>query len=159
MLSAAPGIDHRGQRDVERDRHAIQLLQRRREALLPVVDRVAGHLRLLGNLVHRSVAERIHPGVTEGTEKRALGALEIHVPKGIDTLRRVVYKHRMTSVPDLRDTWRIELREQGRTLAWLARTTGTPASTVYAYSMGKRRAPDGWLVKVADALGLTERAA
>ena len=65
----------------------------------------------------------------------------------------------MTSVPDLRDTWRIELDEQGRTLRWLARATGTPESTVYAYSMGKRRAPDGWLVKVADVLGLTEQAA
>jgi hypothetical protein len=65
----------------------------------------------------------------------------------------------MTSVPDLRGTWRIELDEQGRTLAWLARATGTPASTVYAYSMGKRRAPDAWLNKVAAALGLTEQAA
>lgn len=70
-----------------------------------------------------------------------------------------VYKHRMTSVPDLRDTWRIELRKQGRTLAWLARTTETPASTVYAYSIGRRSAPDSWLQKVAIALGLTERAA
>lgn len=64
----------------------------------------------------------------------------------------------MTSVPDTRDTWRIELRAQGRTLAWLARATETPASTVYAYSMGKRRAPDTWLMKVADVLGLQKAA-
>jgi hypothetical protein len=65
----------------------------------------------------------------------------------------------MTPVPDLRDSWRIELREQGRSLRWLAETTATPKGTVYAYSMGKRRAPDAWLEKVADALGITQAAA
>jgi hypothetical protein len=65
----------------------------------------------------------------------------------------------MTSVPDLRDSWRIHLREQGRSLRWLAGATGTPEGTVYAYSMGKRRAPDAWLEKVAVALGIGQAAA
>lgn len=65
----------------------------------------------------------------------------------------------MASVPDLRDTWRIELREHGLTLKWLALVTETPVSTVYAYSIGKRRAPDAWLVKVAAALKPVRKAA
>lgn len=60
----------------------------------------------------------------------------------------------MTVVPTLRDTWRGELRAQGRSLRWLARATQTPEGTVYAYSIGKRNPPDEWLGRVADALGL-----
>lgn len=70
-----------------------------------------------------------------------------------------MYKHAVAVVPTIRDTWRIELREQGRTLRWLAKATGTPEGTVYAYSIGKRTASEEWLEKVAAALGLTAKAA
>lgn len=66
----------------------------------------------------------------------------------------MLYKHPVAVVPTLRDTWRGELREQGRTLRWLARATDTPEGTVYAYSIGKRTPPDEWLAKAAQAMGL-----
>lgn len=49
-------------------------------------------------------------------------------------------------------TWRSVLREQGRTLAWLAKRTETPPRTVYAYSNGDRRPTAEWLDRVAVAL-------
>jgi hypothetical protein len=49
-------------------------------------------------------------------------------------------------------TWRSVLREQGRSLAWLAKRTETPPRTVYAYSIGDRRPPQEWLERVAVAL-------
>jgi len=51
-------------------------------------------------------------------------------------------------------TWRGVLREQGRSLAWLAQRTGTPARTVYAYSSGARVPTGAWLDRVALALGV-----
>lgn len=70
-----------------------------------------------------------------------------------------MYKHGMTVVPTLRDTWRGELRNQGRSLRWLATATNTPEGTVYAYSMGKRNPPDEWLEKAATAMGLASASA
>jgi len=70
----------------------------------------------------------------------------------------VVYKHLVATVPTFRDEWRIELQRQGRSLRWLALATESKPSTVYAYSMGKRRPPDGWLERVAEALGMEEAA-
>jgi len=64
----------------------------------------------------------------------------------------VVYNQTMQPDPIYRDTWRTILREQGRSLAWLAHRTGTPDQTVYAYSMGRRRPTRPWLEKVAVAL-------
>lgn len=64
----------------------------------------------------------------------------------------------MAVVPNQRDSWRIELREQGRTLRWLARVTGTPEGTIYAYSTGKRRPPDEWIERALAAMGLEEAA-
>lgn len=57
--------------------------------------------------------------------------------------------------------WRTVLREQGRTLRWLALATGRPPRTVYAYSQRQLRPTPEWLAKVADALGVpvTEEAA
>ena len=54
--------------------------------------------------------------------------------------------------------WRIELRRQGRSLRWLADSTDAKASTVYAYSIGKRRPTDEWLERAATALGYQEAA-
>ncbi|MBX3031460.1 MAG: helix-turn-helix transcriptional regulator [Chloroflexi bacterium] len=50
------------------------------------------------------------------------------------------------------------LREQGRTLAWLADRTECPRKTVYAYSSGRRRASTDWLRRAAVALGLAHDA-
>ena len=59
--------------------------------------------------------------------------------------------------------WRTVLREQGRSIAWLADTTGRPRATVYGYARGDRRPTAEWLAKASEALGVpvdnTERAA
>lgn len=52
------------------------------------------------------------------------------------------------------DTWRIVLREQGRSINWLAARTGVSRFTLHSYSVGRRRTPDAWLVKAAEALGV-----
>lgn len=70
-----------------------------------------------------------------------------------------MYKHLVAVVPTLRDTWRGELRNQGRSLRWLAAATDTPQGTVYAYSMGKRNPPDEWLDRAARAMGLAPTSA
>ena len=62
-----------------------------------------------------------------------------------------------THTTDQRE-WRSALREQGRSLAWLADRTGISRASVYAYSCGARRPSAAWLAKVAALLGL-ERAA
>lgn len=51
-----------------------------------------------------------------------------------------------------RPAWRSVLDAQGRTLTWLAKATGTPRPTVYAYSSGAYRPSREWLAKVAAAL-------
>lgn len=48
--------------------------------------------------------------------------------------------------------WRTALREQGRTIRWLAIQTGRPPRTVYAYSRGALTAPDEWLASASLAL-------
>ena len=63
-----------------------------------------------------------------------------------------MYKHLVATVPTFRDEWRNELSRQGRSLRWLAQATESKASTVYAYSIGKRRPTDDWLERVAQAL-------
>lgn len=57
-----------------------------------------------------------------------------------------------------KDTWRIEVQRQGRSLRWLALQTGVKPSTVYAYSIGRRRPTEAWLEKAAEILGLLEAA-
>ena len=54
--------------------------------------------------------------------------------------------------------WRQALRQQGRSLAWLADQTGISRATVYAYSRGARRPSDAWLAKVAALLGIEQAA-
>lgn len=50
--------------------------------------------------------------------------------------------------------WRTALREQGRTLRWLALNTGKSPRTVYAYSRGDLVPPAEWIVAARAALGL-----
>ena len=49
--------------------------------------------------------------------------------------------------------WRTVLREQGRTLRWLADQTGKSRRTVYAYSRGDLVPPAEWVKAAARALG------
>lgn len=53
-----------------------------------------------------------------------------------------------------RDQLRNILREQGRTLTWLARLTGVSRATVYAYMRGARRPSVEWIDRAAAALGV-----
>lgn len=49
--------------------------------------------------------------------------------------------------------WRAMLREQGRTIAWLADETGKNRRTVYAYSRGDLKPTAEWLAAAARVLG------
>ena len=50
--------------------------------------------------------------------------------------------------------WRAVLKEQGRTLTWLAQATGRPRRTIYAYSQGQLRPTEEWLRRASAALGV-----
>jgi hypothetical protein len=54
-----------------------------------------------------------------------------------------------------RETWKAEARRQHGhgSLKWLAAATNTPVQTIYAYSRGRRRPPDRWLLSAAGRLG------
>lgn len=65
-----------------------------------------------------------------------------------------MYLYVVTNSTTRRHAWRDVLRTQGRSVAWLASQTGTPAPTVYAYSRGARRPSDDWLRKAADVMGV-----
>lgn len=49
--------------------------------------------------------------------------------------------------------WRTVLREQGRSLRWLAIQTGKAPRTIYAYSQGQRVPTREWLEAVSRVLG------
>jgi hypothetical protein len=49
--------------------------------------------------------------------------------------------------------WRTVLREQGRTLRWLAIQTGKAPRTVYAYSRGDLTPPAEWIAAASRVLG------
>jgi hypothetical protein len=49
--------------------------------------------------------------------------------------------------------WRAELREQGRTIPWLAAKTGRPQNSVYTYAYGTNKPTLEWLRDVARVLG------
>lgn len=55
--------------------------------------------------------------------------------------------------PTARNDWRTVLREQGRTLRWLAIATGKSPRTVYAYSRGDLVPPAEWIAAASIALG------
>lgn len=65
-----------------------------------------------------------------------------------------MYKYPVQNVATSRDTWRDILREQGRSLAWLADHTAVARNTVYSYSMGRRTPTAAWLERAAIALGV-----
>ena len=50
--------------------------------------------------------------------------------------------------------WRSALREQERSIAWLARQTGRPARSLYAYSRGEMNPTPEWLAKASAVLGV-----
>ena len=52
-----------------------------------------------------------------------------------------------------RTDWHTALREQGRTLRWLAIQTGKSPRTVYAYSRGDLVPPLEWIAAVSRVLG------
>ena len=51
------------------------------------------------------------------------------------------------------NAWRTVLREQGRTLRWLAIQTGKAPRTVYAYSQGQLVPTREWLDAAGRVLG------
>lgn len=55
--------------------------------------------------------------------------------------------------PTERTAWRDVLRDQGRTLRWLAIQTGKAPRTVYAYSRGDLVPPAEWIAAASRALG------
>lgn len=57
------------------------------------------------------------------------------------------------ATPTAPNAWRAVLREQGRTLRWLAIQTGKAPRTVYAYSQGQLVPTREWLEKAAQVLG------
>ena len=65
----------------------------------------------------------------------------------------------MDSIPETPElpTWREVLKDQGRTMTWLASRTGKAHATVQAYAYGKLKAPEPWLAKVSELLGVTVR--
>jgi len=56
-------------------------------------------------------------------------------------------------IPTVPTDWRTVLREQGRTLRWLADQTGKSRRTVYAYSRGDLAPTSEWLAVVGRVLG------
>jgi hypothetical protein len=53
--------------------------------------------------------------------------------------------------------WRPILREQGRTLTWLAQQTGKTYPQVTSYAQGTAKAPAEWLEQVYALLGEAPR--
>ena len=60
----------------------------------------------------------------------------------------------MKTTTKSRYAWKEVLRDQGRSIAWLADRTATPRATVYSYACGARRPASAWLEKAAAALGV-----
>jgi hypothetical protein len=57
-------------------------------------------------------------------------------------------------IPTAPTDWRTVLREQGRSLTWLAAATNRPRRTVYAYHQRRLPPTAEWLRKVSVALGV-----
>lgn len=58
--------------------------------------------------------------------------------------------------PTTHPDWRTILREQGRTLRWLAIQTGKSPRTVYAYSRGELVPTPEWIAAASRVLGQEE---
>lgn len=50
--------------------------------------------------------------------------------------------------------WLTVLREQGRTITWLAKATGRPRRSIYGYRRGEARPTAEWLAKASEVLGV-----
>ena len=50
--------------------------------------------------------------------------------------------------------WRTVVREQGRTIGWLADQTGRPRRTVYGYSRNQLPPTAEWLASASSVLGV-----
>lgn len=57
--------------------------------------------------------------------------------------------------PEVPPRWRVILKQQGRTLTWLAQATGKTYPTVTHYANGRLKAPPEWVEKVYELLGET----
>ena len=55
--------------------------------------------------------------------------------------------------PNAPTEWRTALKEQGRTMRWLAIQTGKSPRTVYAYSRGQLVPTAAWLAAASRVLG------
>lgn len=55
--------------------------------------------------------------------------------------------------PELRREWRTILKEQGRTMTWLAQATGKSYPQVVNWALGRATAPREWLERVSELLG------
>jgi len=67
---------------------------------------------------------------------------------------------RMDSISETTEvlpSWRDVLKDQGRTMTWLASRSGKSHATVQAYAYGKLKAPEAWLAKVSELLGVAVR--
>lgn len=59
--------------------------------------------------------------------------------------------------PDVRRDWLTILREQGRTMTWLAKETGKSYPVIQTYANGRTTPPQEWLEQVYALLGETVR--
>lgn len=57
------------------------------------------------------------------------------------------------ATPEVRRHWRQMLREQGRTLTWLAQETGKSYPVIQTYANGRTPPPLEWLERVYELLG------
>lgn len=55
--------------------------------------------------------------------------------------------------PTAPNDWRTVLKDERRTLRWLAEQTGRPVRTVYAYHQGRLPPTREWLTRVSAVLG------
>lgn len=67
-------------------------------------------------------------------------------------MRCVLSAVHMDTPTDLKH-WRAVLREQGRTIRWLAIQTGRPPRSIYAYAQGQMKPTPEWLAAASAALG------
>lgn len=56
--------------------------------------------------------------------------------------------------PSTETHWRAVLRQQGRTITWLAQATDRPRRSIYAYARGDMRPTAEWLAAASRALGV-----
>lgn len=59
----------------------------------------------------------------------------------------------IANTPKNQPRWFLALRDQGRTMSWLARATGKTYPQVWAYQAGRAKVPPEWLAQVVELLG------